>query len=293
MSPQMTGDLMQTLVLGASGMLGNAVFRLLSETGGLKVHGTVRSQRAASLLAPHLRDRLIVGLDVADVDALAKLLGDVRPDVVVNCIGLVKQLDDASDPLAAIPVNAILPHRLARLCNLIGARLIHISTDCVFSGARGNYVETDHPDAQDLYGRSKLLGEVICANAVTLRTSIIGTELEGAHSLVGWFLAQQGRVNGFAKAFFSGLPTVELARIIRDHVVPNNGLRGLYHVGSTPISKFELLHLVAEAYDKSIIIERNESFILNRSLDSRRFYEATGYSVPDWPTLVRSMRDFG
>ena len=293
MSPQMTGDLMQTLVLGASGMLGNAVFRLLSETGGLKVQGTVRSQRAASLLAPHLRDRLIVGLDVADVDALAKLLGDVRPDVVVNCIGLVKQLDDASDPLAAIPVNAILPHRLARLCNLIGARLIHISTDCVFSGARGNYVETDHPDAQDLYGRSKLLGEVICANAVTLRTSIIGTELEGAHSLVGWFLAQQGRVNGFAKAFFSGLPTVELARIIRDHVVPNNGLRGLYHVGSTPISKFELLHLVAEAYDKSIIIERNESFILNRSLDSRRFYEATGYSVPDWPTLVRSMRDFG
>ena len=257
------------------------------------MHGTVRSQRAASLLAPHLRDRLIVGLDVADVDALAKLLGDVRPDVVVNCIGLVKQLDDASDPLAAIPVNAILPHRLARLCNLIGARLIHISTDCVFSGARGNYVETDHPDAQDLYGRSKLLGEVICANAVTLRTSIIGTELEGAHSLVGWFLARQGRVNGFAKAFFSGLPTVELARIIRDHVVPNNGLRGLYHVGSTPISKFELLHLVAEAYDKSIIIERNESFILNRSLDSRRFFEATGYSVPDWPTLVRSMRDFG
>lgn len=284
---------MRALVLGASGMLGNAVFRVFAEASDTEVVGTARSQSAMAQLPKAPNAQLIYGVDVGDADGLAKVLGNVRPDLVVNCIGLVKQLSDAKDPLQAIPINSLLPHRLARLCDLVQARLIHVSTDCVFSGARGNYSEDDLPDANDLYGRSKLLGEVDYPHAVTLRTSIIGHELQGAHSLLGWFLAQQGSVRGFAKAIFSGLPTVELARVMRDIVAPRPELRGLYHVAAEPIAKYDLLQLIAEQYQKSIEIVRDEQLAIDRSLSATRFNEATGYTPPPWPELIRRMRDFG
>lgn len=284
---------MRALVLGASGMLGNAVYRTFAESEELQVVGTARSRSAASHLPSASNARLAFGVDVGDLDALTKLLAEIRPDVVVNCIGLVKQLSDAKDPLHAIPINSLLPHRLAGLCNLAGARLIHVSTDCVFSGSRGNYVETDPADADDLYGRSKLLGEVSYPHAITLRTSIIGHELDGAHSLIGWFLSQHGTVKGFAKAIFSGLPTVELARIMRDVVIPRPDLHGLYHVAAEPISKFDLLELVADCYGKPIDIVRDESLVIDRSLSAARFNCEAGYSPPAWPELVRRMRDFG
>jgi dTDP-4-dehydrorhamnose reductase len=232
------------------------------------------------------------GVDVENMDSLITLFGSVRPDVVINCIGLVKQLADANDPLAAIPINALLPHRLARLCSVTGARLIHMSTDCIFSGAKGMYTETDVSDAKDLYGLSKYLGEVDYPNALTLRTSIIGHELNSAHSLVGWFLAQQSSVRGYRRAIFSGLPTVELARVIRDYVIPNKELHGVYNVSSEPINKFELLRLIAMAYGKTIDIIPDDLFVLDRSLDSTRFRAATGYQPQPWSDLVRCMRDF-
>jgi dTDP-4-dehydrorhamnose reductase len=155
------------------------------------------------------------------------------------------------------------------------------------------YREQDVSDAQDLYGRSKYLGEADYPNAVTLRTSIIGHELSSANGLVGWFLAQQGSIKGFRRAIFSGLPTVELARVIRDHVIPNPELHGLYHVSAEPISKFDLLKLIAKAYGKTIDIKPDDNLVIDRSLNSSRFFEATGYNSPPWVQLVQSMRDFG
>jgi len=281
------------LVLGASGMLGNAVLRWFEQDGGVQVFGSVRSLGSVKgLQAKAPGARFVPGVDVESLDSLTRLFAQVRPDLVVNCIGVVKQLAEADDPLTAIPINALLPHRLARLCQVAGARLIHVSTDCVFSGARGGYVESDASDAYDLYGRSKLMGEVDYENAITLRTSIIGHELASAHGLVGWFLAQQGPVRGFTKAVFSGLPTVELARVIQQHVIPYPELHGTYHVSVAPINKYELLKLVAAAYGRSNEIAADDKLVIDRSLNSERFRAATGYVPPSWPELVQRMRDF-
>jgi dTDP-4-dehydrorhamnose reductase len=285
--------LTKVLVLGASGMLGNTALRLFSQSEGFSVAGTVRSGRAARLLPDELRPLLIEGVDVEQFDSLARSIELARPDVVINCIGVVKQLAEADDPLTALPLNSLLPHRLARLCSLAGARLIHISTDCVFSGAKGGYAENDFPDANDLYGRSKYLGEVDYPNAITLRTSIIGHELDGARSLLCWFLAQSGSVHGYTRAVFSGLPTVELARVVRDFVLPNPELRGLYHVSAPAINKYDLLRLVAAAYGKTIEITPFDQLVIDRSLDSTRFRAATGYAPAAWPELVQRMQAFG
>jgi dTDP-4-dehydrorhamnose reductase len=280
------------LVLGASGMLGNAVLRFFAASPGYTAFGSMRTTSQLAKLPSAVRRRVIAGVDVENTDSLMRLFSAVRPQVVINCIGLVKQLAEADDPLLALPINAMLPHRLARLCDVASARLVHVSTDCVFSGARGNYIEGDSPDAQDLYGRSKLLGEVDYPHAVTLRTSIIGHELSSANGLVGWFLAQQGRVSGYRRAVFSGLPTIELARVIRDHVLPRPALRGTYHVSASPINKFDLLKLVARTYGKEIEIVEDDAVLIDRSLDSTRFRTETGYAPDDWPALVARMHAF-
>lgn len=281
------------LVIGASGMLGNAVLRLFSQSTGYEVFGSVRSFAARRLLSESLRETVITGVDVDNMDRLMHLFGVVRPDVVINCVGLVKQLAEADDPLAAIPINALLPHRLARLCEVARARFVHLSTDCVFSGAKGMYTESDAADASDLYGLSKFLGEVDYPHAITLRTSIIGHELDGSRSLVDWFLAQEGSVRGFKRAIFSGLPTVEVARVIRDYVIPNPELSGLYHLSAAPINKFDLLTLLARSYGKSIDIYEDEKLVIDRSLNSARFRQATGYEPKSWPELISLMHDFG
>lgn len=282
----------RVLVLGASGMLGNAVLRLFAQSQGYQVFGSVRSSAARRLLPSNLHSSVIAGVDVDNVDSLTRLFAVVHPDVVINCVGLVKQLAEADDPLSAIPINALLPHRLARLCEVAGARLVQMGTDCVFSGAKGLYTETDVADAKDLYGRSKYLGEVDYPHAITLRTSIIGHELDGARSLVGWFLAQEGAVKGYKRAIFSGLPTVEVARVIRDHVIPCPELHGVYHVSADPINKFELLTLIAQVYGKTIDISADAQLVIDRSLDSTRFRQATGFAPKPWPELLRTMREF-
>jgi dTDP-4-dehydrorhamnose reductase len=288
----MTESLTRVLVLGASGMLGNAMMRLFAESPGFEAHGTTRSAAAMRLLPDSVRANLIAGVDVENIDSMMAVLERVRPHVVINCIGLVKQLAQADDPLQAIPINALLPHRLARMCALVNARFIHMSTDCVFSGGKGMYTEADPSDAYDLYGRSKFLGEVDYPHAITLRTSIIGHELDRHTSLIGWFLKQEGKVRGFERAIFSGLPTVEVARVIRDFVIPHPELHGVYNLSAEPVNKFDLLTLVAEAYGKQIEIVCDREFVIDRSLDSSRFRAATGFVPSSWPELVRVMRDF-
>lgn len=283
---------MKILVLGVSGMLGNAVFRYCSEDSQHEVIGSARSDSVRRNFSEALGQRIVTGTDVDNQDSLALLFAKVKPDVVINCVGLIKQMADANDPLQAIPINSLLPHRLARLCDIAGARLIHVSTDCVFSGSKGNYLESDASDAKDLYGRSKFMGEVDYPHCITLRTSIIGHELNSAKSLVGWFLAQQGSVKGYTKAIFSGLPTIELAHVIRDVVLPQPALRGLYHVAAEPINKFDLLTLVAQSYRKEIEIVADEQLVIDRSLNAQRFRAATGYVAPAWPELIQKMANF-
>lgn len=283
----------KVLILGATGMLGNAVLRFFAAQGRYAVMGSARSAGGLRLLPASLRDQLIAGVDVENPDSLTGLFARVQPDVVINCVGLVKQLAAANDPLVALPINALLPHRLAHLCTVARARLLHVSTDCVFSGRKGGYREEDVSDAEDLYGRSKYLGEVAYPHTVTLRTSIIGHELGSAHGLIGWFLAQQSGVRGYRKAIFSGLPTVELARVMHDFVIPATDLHGLYHVAAQPIDKYTLLGHVAREYGKGIEITPDDQLRIDRSLDAARFAAATGYTPPAWPELIARMRQFG
>ncbi len=283
---------MKILVLGVTGMLGNVVFRVFSADAAHQTWGTLRSTAALRHFPQNSHARLLCGVDVLDQDALTAVMAKVRPDIVINCVGLIKQLADAKDPLTALPINAMLPHRLARLCELGGARLIHVSTDCVFSGRKGMYLESDLSDAEDLYGKSKYIGELHdVAHAITMRTSIIGHELHSSYALVDWFLSQQGGVRGFTRAIFSGLPTVELARVMKDFVIPHPQLNGLYHVAAAPIDKFQLLSLVAAQYGKQIDIRPDDALVIDRSLDGTRFRQATGYVAPDWPELIRRMRE--
>jgi dTDP-4-dehydrorhamnose reductase len=283
---------MKVLIIGASGMIGSTILRVLSERDDWEVFGCVRNGEVRGFFSEHIGKRLIAGVDVEQSASLVKVLGRVRPDVVINCAGLTKHKPESEDPLVSIPINTLMPHRLAGLCSLVGARLIHISTDCVFSGEKGSYVESDCPDARDIYGKSKALGEVIYPHTVTLRTSTIGHELQSKYGLLDWFLSQHGSCKGFSRAIFSGLPTVEFAKIVRDVVIPHASLSGLYHVAAKPISKFDLLKLIAGVYGHLIDIQRDDEFVIDRSLNAERFYQATGYVAPNWLELIKLMHAY-
>jgi dTDP-4-dehydrorhamnose reductase len=233
------------LVLGVTGMLGSTLFRSFHD-GEHDVWGTLRRADGLRYYPVQMHSQLIHNVDVLDQDALLKVFEHVKPDLVINCIGLIKQLAAANDPLAVLPINTLFPHRLSNLCSISHARLIHISTDCVYSGRQGFYSELDVSDADDLYGKSKFIGEIIdMPHVVTIRTSIIGHELNSNYALVNWFLAQKKVTKGYVKAIFSGLPTIELANVICNYVIPNPDLFGLYHVASKAINKHDLLNLIA------------------------------------------------
>jgi dTDP-4-dehydrorhamnose reductase len=283
---------MRILVIGLSGMLGSAVFSLFSQARSFQPMGTIRQESDRRFFPAAWQGDIVSGIDILDPGSLAQIVEQANPDVIINCVGLIKQLATANDPLVILPVNSIYPHQLAAICEQRGARLVHISTDCVFNGHKGNYVESDLSDATDLYGKSKYIGELNDKpHAITLRTSIIGHELNSSTGLIEWFLSQSGAVKGFKRAIFSGLPTVELARVIKDYVISRPDLYGLYHVSAEPISKFDLLKLVAKIYGKEIEIFPESEFIIDRSLNSERFQSETGYQAPVWSDLVTKMKD--
>ena len=281
---------MNVLVLGVNGMIGSTMFRILSEQLAWTVHGTVRGGRDVRGLPSSLCSKVLPQVDLATEGALSKIMATVHPDVVVNCAGVTKHRPEGSRPITAINMNAMLPHRLAETCAASGARLLHISSDCVFSGARGNYTEKDAPDATDLYGRTKALGEVNGPRQITLRTSTIGHELQSKYGLLEWFLSQR-KCSGYTRAVFSGLPSTTFAHIVRDSVIPNQQLNGLYHVTGPAIAKADLLALLARAYNKNIELLSDASFVINRSLNGDLFREATGYNSPPWPELIQFMHD--
>ena len=280
---------MRLLILGRSGMLGHQLWRSLHAQHDIWV--TLR--RPAADFAPyHLFDeaKSIQVDDITDDATLGQALAQAKPDAVINCVGLIKQRDEASDEALTVRVNAEFPHRLAKRCGETGARLIHFSTDCVFAGTRGNYTEDDPADATDLYGQSKHRGEVTGPQCVTLRTSVIGHELGTNLALLDWFISQRSQtINGFKKAIYSGFTTLEMARIIERILTRHPRLSGLWHVASEPISKFDLLQLCREKLGWEGIIEPNDEFVCDRSLNGDRFNEATGYKPPGWQAMISEL----
>jgi len=284
---------LRILVLGATGMLGHAVYRVLSSNEKLITFGTARTKNLNQSFPKHLLKNLIYDTDVESYDSLITALEKAKPDVIINCIGVIKQLADAEDILKTVPLNTLLPHRLALLAKLYNSRLILVSTDCVFLGTKGNYRESDLPDCADIYGRSKLLGEISNnENVLTIRTSIIGHEIRGGLSLVDWFLSQNTPVFGYSNVIFSGLPTNELAEIIQSIILKQKHLSGLYHISANPINKYELLKLIGKIYKKKIKITELKKNKLNRSLNHSKFTHATGYKSKEWDELINSMHNF-
>lgn len=236
------------------------------------------------------KNKTIEKMDVEDTQKIVSIVERINPDVIINAVGVIKQIKDSKDVIKTLSINSIFPHRLAEIAGNCNSRLINISTDCVFNGEKGNYAENDVADAYDLYGRSKNLGEVTSGNCLTLRTSIIGRELQTANSLVEWFLSSRGeKIRGFANAVYSGFPTIYLAEIISDLIENFRDLSGLYHVSSEPINKYELLQMIKKHYEIDVEIERFEDFRIDRSLDSTKFQKATGFKSPGWEELIEMM----
>ncbi|MDD7805848.1 MAG: SDR family oxidoreductase [Endozoicomonas sp. (ex Botrylloides leachii)] len=280
----------KVLVVGANGMLGGSLFRYLSKLPGYEVLGTVRSSAAKSALSQQGFSNTVFGVDVTDLQSISSIIGNFRPHYVLNCVGIIKQLDASKAPIPSITINSLLPHQLAELCDTCDARLVHFSTDCVFLGRSGLYKESDNPDAADLYGRSKLLGEVDYGRHLTLRTSIIGHELGKSLSLVDWFLSQNSPIKGYRKAIFSGMPTICVAEFLNDHVFGKE-LSGLYHLSVEPIDKNRLLQLINNAYSIGIEIIPFDDFVIDRSLNSDALRAVTGFKPLPWPQLINKMRE--
>jgi dTDP-4-dehydrorhamnose reductase len=277
------------LLLGGTGMLGHTLLRHLSKVDAFEVFATVRTNSIA--LSQKITANYVFNVSAENTDSIIDALSIIKPEIIINCIGLIKQLPSANEPIPAITINALLPHRLAMIAKTAGARMIHISTDCVFSGKKGNYIEDDPSDANDLYGKTKFLGEVAYPHCITLRTSIIGHEIHTHFGLVEWFLSQKDTVKGFKRAIYSGIPTMELSKIIADYVIPNDSLSGVYHVSSNPISKYELLKIIVNKYGLQTEIQPENTFFCDRSLLSEKFRKKTGYTAPSWNELIDSMHD--
>ncbi len=280
---------MKILILGGSGMLGHRLWINLRKEHEVWV--TVRGEHNPFPNVPEFPEDFIrYRVDARIFDEVTRALASIQPDLVINCIGLIKQIGDiANDSLFSISLNALFPHRVSLICRTAKIRMIHISTDCVFSGKKGHYVESDPSDAEDLYGRTKFLGELHYPHTVTIRTSIIGQELKTHLGLIEWFLAQTGTIKGYRKAIYTGFTTDELARIISLHIIPNTKLCGLYHISSNPISKYDLLCLAREAYHKDVEILPDDDFLCDRSLDSTYFRQATGYQPPSWSDMIADL----
>lgn len=280
---------MRVLIMGARGMLGHKLWQVLSQ----RFDTYVTFRRDALAYARYgifdtVRARF--GVDAFCFDNVVRAVAEVRPHVVVNAIGVIKQVAESTDPLVCLTINSLLPHRLAQLCRVAGARLIQISTDCVFSGRKGMYVEDDDSDATDLYGRTKFLGEVKGDGCITIRTSMIGRELGTHFGLVEWFLSRRGgTVNGYTNAIFSGFTTLALSKLLADVIASHPNLSGVYHVSADPISKYHLLLRLKHAYAVDVEVEPYPDFQADRSLDSTRFRTATGFIPSTWDAMIEAL----
>lgn len=285
---------MKLLILGSNGLLGNTLTKYFFKKSNYETFGLLRDSSKLKFFKKEDINRLIFINDVLDYENLKIKIKKLKPNVIINCIGLTNKLkkQDISITEKYINVNSIFPHKLQKICIELSIRLIHLSSDCVFSGRKGFYSESDYPDPIDIYGRSKILGELEHDNTVTIRKSVIGHELVSKRGLLEWFLNQEIKVEGYKEAFFSGLTVLELAKIIDMYIIPNQNLKGIFHISGETISKYDLLKIIANEYNKLIRIIPNQSIKINRSLNSNLFCELTGYEIKSWPFLIKSMFEF-
>ncbi len=278
---------MRVLILGGNGMLGHKLVQILGSE--FETFSTIRRELpAVERFGIFDRERTITNVDVTSERQVVDVIDRVRPDVVINCVGIIKQI--TSTPETMVQINTVLPRKLAELSAKYHFRLILISTDCVFAGSKGNYSEADVPDADDIYGKTKLRGEVVAPNCLTIRTSMFGRELDSSHSLIEWFLSMRNQtISGFTRAIYSGFSTIVLSEIISSLIKDRADLSGLYHISSDPISKFELLELVNDAFEANVTIKPDDSLIIDRSLDSTKFRSGTGFVPPTWPEMIKLM----
>lgn len=276
---------MKILVMGGAGMLGHQIVRRLA--GDFTVFSSVRGTRErydnARIALP---EPTFYGVDALREDHVKDVLRACAPDAVINCVGLVKQRKEAADPIPSIELNALLPHRLYAQCRDAGARFLHFSTDCVFSGRTGMYADHAPHDADDVYGRTKSLGEVDGPGSLTLRTSMIGPELENKLSLVEWFLSQNGSLRGFTRMVFSGLTTFAMCRVVADLLTRHPDAEGVYNLAADPISKHDLLCMLRDALGLPIDIVPVDEPECDRSLDASRFRRHFDWTPPSWPDMI-------
>ncbi len=284
--------MIKILILGSTGLLGSTLLKYFSKKSNFKCYGAIR-KKSDTIKLKNIKNIKLYKINYKKRCNIVKVFNQLKPNLIINCIGVIKQLAQKNKTSEIIRVNSFLPHYLAKIVNSQKKiRLIHFSTDCVFSGAKGNYKETDLPDAQDIYGRSKLLGELSCSNTLTLRTSIIGHELQTKHSLLNWFLDQKKSVKGYKNAIFSGLTTLEIAKVLDKFIIPNKNLEGLYHLSGKTISKYDLLNLIKKVYKLNIKININRNVKINRSLNSNSLQQSTGYKPNSWNKIIKEMFEF-
>jgi dTDP-4-dehydrorhamnose reductase len=270
----------KVLVLGSTGLIGHQVFNYLQANGGYELHNISHRSK--------LKENTI-NIDARNEEHFLKCIVDIDPDFIINCIGILIS-DSNSNPENAIFLNAYLPHRLARIANDIDAQLIHISTDCVFSGNKGTpYIETDIKDGLGVYAETKMLGEIINKTHLTLRTSVVGPELkDGGEELFHWFMSQSGVISGYTKSIWSGVTTIELAKAVEFSI--RNGMTGLYHVtNNASISKFDLIKLFQKHMRKDIDISPVDGRDTNKSfIDTRNILN---YEIPSYDLMISEMAE--
>ena len=285
---------MKLLILGSNGLLGNTLTKYFFLNSKYETFAFFRDYSKLNNIIKIDPKRFINIKNVLDTAELKMKIKEIKPDVVINCIGITNKLlkKDKNLEEKYMEINSIFPHKLREICSDFEARLIHFSSDCVFSGKKGFYSENDKPDPIDLYGKSKLLGELNFENTITIRKSVIGHEIVSKNGLLEWFLDQEGRIEGYKKAIFSGLTVLELAKIIEIYVIPNKKLKGIFHVSGQAISKYDLLKIISYEYKKLIDIVPNHLVKIDRSLDGNLFNNLTGYQTKPWPLLIKAMSEF-
>jgi dTDP-4-dehydrorhamnose reductase len=277
---------MKILVFGAKGMLGNTLFKYFMSNSKYTVFGTSRKPNDSI-------ENIITGIDILDLESVETAIKKVEPDYILNAVGIIKQKQSTEYESLCIKINSLWPRDLEKLSKKYNYKTIHFSTDCVFTGSKGNYLESDNPDARDVYGLTKYLGEISGEKSLTLRTSIIGHELNSSVSLIDWFLSQENEIKGFSKAIYSGFPTIYIAKFIEKYIFDTkNELSGLYHLSSEAINKYDLLKIVSKVYDKNIVINKDIDFEIDRSLNSERISSELSWKSPNWEELVKLMFEY-
>ena len=280
------------LILGVNGMLGYSILRYLEKNNNFETYGVLRDRNKLINQKNFRLEENIKELNCLEIDRMKSFIRKIKPEFIINCTGIVKQNPAINNIPLSIELNSLFPHYLSNMSKTLNFKLIHFSTDCVFSGKSGNYKEEDFADADDLYGRTKFLGEIKEKNCITIRTSIIGPELKNKWGLFSWFLSQKNTAKGFKNVIYSGLTTLEVAKIIEKYIIPNEKLEGLYHVSSIPIDKYSLLQIINKIYKKDIDIKKDLSSISDKSLNGLKFENATGYKPIEWETAIRQLRIF-